>query len=64
MSQQNAHRLKNINSFFQNKFPSKSIYLVVICNLTHLQDGDSQVKFMNITVLQENIYVESGSETI
>jgi hypothetical protein len=38
--------LKNINSFFsKKKFPEK-LYLVIQCNLTHLEDGNAKVKFM------------------
>ncbi len=50
--------LKNVNSFFLEINPLKSLYLVVIRNLTHLQDGNSKVKF--VLKIVETIHV--GSE--
>jgi hypothetical protein len=68
ISQQNK-QFKNIHSFF-SKNVTKSLFLVTICNLTHLQDGNTKVKFM-LRIL-EKIHVGfltgsgygSGSETI
>ncbi len=37
--------------FFQNKLPKNTLYLVVTCNLTHLQDADTEVNFM-LTILK------------
>ncbi len=31
---------------FIKKIPIKSLYLVIICNLTYLQEGNTKVKFM------------------
>ncbi len=36
----------NIYKFLYIKNVPKSLYLVIICNLTHLQDGNTKVKFM------------------
>ncbi len=49
---------------------TKSFFLVIICNLTHLQDGNTKIKFMlrmleKIHVLSEtNWKVGSGSEKV
>ncbi len=51
--------LKNKNSFFGKKIPQKA-YLVIICNLTHLQNRNTTVKFF-LKIL-EKIHV--GSENI
>jgi hypothetical protein len=51
-------QFKFVNSFFPKKKP-KSLYLVVMCNLTHLQDGHTGVKFMLKII--EKIYEGSGS---
>jgi uncharacterized protein YrrD len=58
--------LKNINSFFQNKFPSK-----VSVSRRNMQPNTltrriytGKIYEYYGTVLLENIYVESGSETI
>jgi hypothetical protein len=58
---------KNKNSFLSiKKNPLKSLYLVVICYLAHLQDGNTKVKF-TLKIL-EKIHVESetgsGSGTL
>ncbi len=39
-------QFENVNSFLSKQNYLKSIYLVIIYNLTHLQDGNTKVKFM------------------
>ncbi len=58
ISQKNA-QFKKYNSFFP-KIPLQSLHLVVVCNLTHLQDGDTKV--MSYVSILEKVHV--GSETI
>jgi hypothetical protein len=55
----NKHaQFKNIKSFLSKKISLIGSLLVIICNLTHLQDGNTKVKFMlNIRK------VHVGSET-
>ncbi len=55
-------QFKNINSFFlSHKKSLKSLYLVILCNLTHLQDVNTKEKFL-LRIL-EKIHVRSGSGT-
>jgi hypothetical protein len=51
--------LKNVNSFF---LEIKSLHLVVICNLTHLQDGNLKVKFVLKIVETIHVGSKTGSE--
>jgi hypothetical protein len=44
---------------FSNQNSLKSLYFIIICNLTHLQDGNTKVKF--VLRLFKKIHV--GSET-
>ncbi len=39
--------------------PKKRLYLVIICNLKHLQDKNTKVKFM-LRILEK---IHEGSET-
>jgi hypothetical protein len=59
--------LKNINSFFHEKSPN-TLYLFVMCDLTHLQDRNTKVIFMKIRKIHvgsETFWkVGSGSEKI
>ncbi len=46
--------------FYQKNFPNKLIqYIVIVCNLTHLQDGNTKEKFM-LRILEK---INVGSET-
>jgi hypothetical protein len=45
--------------FLSKEIYLKNLYLVIICNLTHVQDGNTKVKLM-LRIL-ENFYV--GSKT-
>jgi hypothetical protein len=60
-SQQNA-QFKNKNSFSSKNFFLKSFYLAIICNLTHLQDGNINLLMLKFMLrILEKIHV--GSET-
>ncbi len=59
-------QFKNINSFLSKKYSRKKLaYLVKISNLTHLQDGNTKVKFMSRILEKIHVGSEkgSGSET-
>ncbi len=45
MSQQNA-LIKKYKFFFSNKNSPNSLYLIIICKLTHLGDINAKIKFM------------------
>jgi hypothetical protein len=46
---------------FLKKDPLKSLYLFVICNITHFQDGNTKVKFMLKNLEEIPVGSESGS---
>jgi hypothetical protein len=48
-------KLKVKIPFYQNKISLKCLYLVIICNLTHLQDGKTKVEFM-LRILEKIVY--------
>ncbi len=51
-------QLKNVNSFYK-KNSVKGLYLVIICNLTYWQDGNTKVNFM-LRIIDK---FHEGSET-
>jgi hypothetical protein len=51
--------IQKCNFLFTKKISFQSLYLVIICNLTHLQDGNTKVKF-TLRIIEKN---HVGSET-
>ncbi len=51
------------NSFFSWKISLKSLYFVIMCNLAHLQDGITKVKFVLRILYKIPVGSGYGSET-
>ncbi len=56
----NFAKFININSFLSKSYSLKNFDLLTMSNLTHLQDGNTKVKFLSRIIEKINVGFETG----